>query len=145
MLPTIKCHQKWNVTKNEMSPKMKCYQKWNVTQNEMSQKNKITYQLEHACMQGIHFVACMANIFYTIRNLNNKKVAWNIIWLSWNNHDSSAFLNNSHPHDKIQLVAKIWSPWPNLTMSQNLKPITNISYLYQLDMWPNLSFDYKYN
>ena len=62
-------------------------------------------------MQGIQFVACMANIFYTIRNLNNNN---NLLGISFDSPEiimtQSAFLINFYPHDKIQLVAKILSP-----------------------------------
>ena len=40
--PKPKYHQKWNVTKNEMSPKLKCHQNWNVTKTEMSSKWNVT-------------------------------------------------------------------------------------------------------
>ena len=40
MSPKLKCHQKWNITKNKKSPKLKSHQNWTITQNKLSLKLK---------------------------------------------------------------------------------------------------------
>ena len=60
MSPKIKCHQKSNITKNEISPNMKCHQ------NEMSPKIKCHLKLNVTKNQ------ISPTILTIFKNLNKK-------------------------------------------------------------------------